>query len=392
MSAPTLQNILTDNWAKTYPTLGGVDHHTGRVVNALIMCRTPMLGAHRYRCSEPDCTYTRLAHNSCRNRHCPLCQARARAQWLTARLQQLLPTRYFHIVFTLPAQSRALVAANKRTIFALLFKAASETIMTLARDPRRLGGEAGLILMLHTWSQRLTFHPHLHGLIPGGVLAADKSRWIATPGKFFLPVAVVARMFRGKLLAYIKQAHARGDIDYPPERFTALLNTLYSIKWHVHLESPFKKPIRVVKYLAAYTNRVAISDKRLLESTDPTQVRFSYCDRIHGGVATRVERLSAREFIARFTQHILPRGFVKIRYYGLLSNRRQQETLQICRTLLAKIAPDDAAQLLDAIARELLNSVATDKSPRCPHCGCGRLRITERIPATILALGSEGND
>jgi hypothetical protein len=212
MSAATLQQIITTCWPAVFASTAFIPLQVRRVMNALMLCKTPWLGAHRFSCSDEQCGHSVVVNNSCRNRHCPACQARARAQWLTRRLQDLLPVHYFHVVFTLPRELRPLTKRNKRVVYNLLFKAASQTIMTLCADPKRLGGTAGLILMLHTWTQRLGFHPHLHGIIPGGVLANDKSRWVSAQKKFLLPVNVVCSMFRGKMLAFLKQAYKERDL------------------------------------------------------------------------------------------------------------------------------------------------------------------------------------
>jgi hypothetical protein len=360
------------------------------VINALMLCRTPLPGAHRYTCDSRECGHSILVNNSCRNRHCPRCQALARAEWLKARLCELLPTHYFHVVFTLPRELRPLTRGNRREVYRLMFKAASETIMTLAADPGRLGGKAGLILMLHTWTQRLGFHPHLHGIIPGGVLADGGTRWIAAPDKFFIHVSVVGKMFRGKLLAFIKKSHAAGDIDWPADELRSLLDELYRKRWHVHLEPSFKNPIRVVKYLAAYTNRVAIADKRILSVGDG-KVRYGYVKRTETGGTPMSEEIEATEFIGRFMQHILPPGLVKIRYYGLLSNRTRAKLLPVALELIEQDVPHQGRLLRRAVADELLGCLARGTTRPCPVCGAGALRITERL-APALPAGARGSN
>jgi hypothetical protein len=390
MSTVTLQTILQQFWTSAFPTLSFLPSATRKVVNALIMCRTEWLGAHRYTCDAPECAANTWVHNSCGNRHCPQCQALARARWVRQRLGDLLPVHYFHIVFTLPQELRPIVRANMRICYRLLFKAASETIVTLAADKKRLGGSAGLILMLHTWTGRLTFHPHLHGLVPGGVLSADRKRWIASPEKFFLPVGVVAAMFKGKYMAFLKDAYNKGLINVQPACFSKVVKQVYELKWHVYLESTLKSPIYVVKYLGAYANRVAIANTRIVAAKNGI-VRFSYYDR--KSKSTRMEKLDAVTFIQRFVQHILPQGLVKIRYYGILANRVRDNVLPICRDLLEKELPHLAKWLRITVAGELLKVVAAPKGRLCPVCNAGHLQITGWNDGLVKRVGANrGSD
>lgn len=245
--------------------------------------------------------------------------------------------------------------------------------MTLGADKKRLGGCVGLILMLHTWTGRLTFHPHLHGLVPGGVLTKDKKRWIASSKEFFLPVSVVTAMFKGKYMAFLKDAYNKGLINAESAYFSAVVKKVYKLSWHVYLESTLKSPIHVVKYLGAYANRVAIANTRIV-SIDHDKVRFSYFDR--KSKTTRMEELDAVTFIQRFVQHILPQGLVKIRYYGILANRIRDNVLPLCRNLLEKELPRLAEWLRIAVAGELLKAVAAPKGKLCPVCNVGHLQIT----------------
>jgi len=391
MSTPTVQEIVTTSWPAVFRTAGSISTHTRRVMNALMLCRSALLGSHRHTCSEETCGHSILAHNSCRNRHCPTCQALARAEWLTRRLEDLLPVHYFHLVLTLPRELRALTRRNKRAVYRMMFKAASETILTLCGDPKRLGGIPGLILMLHTWTQRLTFHPHLHGIIPGGVLTPDRSRWIAAGEKFFLPVDVVSAMFRGKMLAFLKEAHAAGELAWDADAFRVLITQLYSKRWHVYLERSFRNPIRVVKYLAAYTNRVAIADKRIL-SLDKGMVRYRYLQRGKHSKSPAVERIPATEFTTRFMLHILPPQFVKIRYYGLLSNRSRADMLTDCLVLLEKAVPLQTDLLRTTVAAEMLKAVSRLPGWPCPVCGIGQMSITDRLAPALPLSAAGGND
>ena len=387
MNTVTLQTILQQFWTCAFPFLSFLPAASRKAVNALIMCRTEWLGAHRYTCDNPGCNTSLWVHNSCGNRHCPQCQALTRAKWVSERLGDLLPVKYFHIVFTLPQELRPVVRVNTRICYQLLFKAASETIMTLGADKKRLGGHVGLILMLHTWTGRLTFHPHLHGLVPGGVLSADKKKWIASPEKFFLPVGVVAAMFRGKYMAFLKDAYGKGLIEVEKELWYRVIKKVYEKSWHVYLESTLKSPIHVVKYLGAYTNRVAIANTRIV-SCNHGRVRFSYYDRRHK--TSRMEELDAVEFIERFVQHILPQGLVKIRYYGILANRVRDKILPICRDLLEKEVPRLAEWLRIAVARELLSYVAVPERRICPACKVGHLQITGWSDGLVRRAGTVG--
>jgi hypothetical protein len=348
---------------------------TLKVINALIMCRTGFLGSHLFRCDNEDCGNELWLHNSCRNRHCPLCQARQRAAWLEKQLTKLLPVRYFHVVFTIPSQLRAVVSRNRRVGYSLLFEAASQTILTLAADPKRLNGRAGLIMMLHTWTQKLTFHPHVHGIIPGGVLSKDGDIWHAVEGKFLLPRDVVCALFKGKFLGLLKDAYTAGKISFDAAAFQNALQYAYGKKWNVHLESPFENPIRVVKYLAAYSNRVALSDNRIL-SVRNGMVRFKYLDRKHkGGARWQTESIDAQTFIRRFVDHILPRGLVKIRYYGILSNRIQQSRLPVCSALIKKQQPMRVVRFNVTVGDEMMKNVCADTAHTCSACRQGRLKI-----------------
>lgn len=371
----TVQSILTQYWSVVFPSLYMLPSFTLKVINALIMCRTDLLGSHLFRCDNPDCGNELWLHNSCRNRHCPLCQARQRAAWLEKQLMKLLPVRYFHVVFTIPSELRSIVSRNRKVGYSLLFKAASQTILLLAADPKRLNGRAGLIMMLHTWSQRLTFHPHVHGIIPGGVLSKDGTAWHDVGGKFLLPRDVVCALFKGKFLGLLKDAYAAGKIHFDRVAFQNAVKSAYRKKWNVHLESPFESPIRVVKYLAAYSNRVAISDNRIL-SVQNGIVRFNYLNRKHkGGTRWETESIDAATFIRRFTDHILPRGLVKIRYYGILSNRTIQSTLPECSALIQKQQHMRVVRFYHAIADEMLKNICTDTAHICRVCQVGVLTI-----------------
>jgi len=343
-----------------------------KVLRDIGLCRTAALGTHLERCDR--CSYETVAYDSCRNRHCPKCQSSARDRWLLKQASSLLPVPYVHAVFTVPEQLAPLGLRNQRLFYALLFRAASETLLEIAADPRRLGARIGILAVLHTWSQNLHFHPHLHCLIPAGGLAFDNSRWIATRRHgFFLPVRVLSRMFRGKLLSFLKQSYKRGELCFAgklpalstPRSFYSLLGSLRRTEWVVYSKPPFGGPEHVLKYLARYTHRVAISNGRLL-SLENSQVHFRWRDSRDNNRSSTM-RLDATEFIRRFLLHVLPAGFVKIRHFGLLANRNRRRALALCRSHL-RSATTDLATLLDEQQRYALNR-------SCPQCRSGTLHV-----------------
>ena len=311
-----------------------------RVLRDIMQCRTAALGGHLEQCDQ--CGHTQIAYNSCRNRHCPKCQASARADWLAERATELLETEYFHVVFTLPAPLSQLALQNQRIIYGLLFKTASETLLEIAADPRHLGAEIGFLAVLHTWGQTLQHHPHLHCVVPGGGLSPDHSRWIACREGFLLPVKVLSRLFRRKFLGELRQAFAErklvcaGQLSQlaQPQQYQKLLEELSQREWVVYAKPPFGGPAQVLKYLARYTHRVAISNHRLLRFSEG-RVTFSYKDYAAGNVR-KAMTLETQEFTRRFLLHVLPKGFVRIRHYGYLANRCRQEKLELCRQRIAQ--------------------------------------------------------
>jgi putative transposase/transposase-like zinc-binding protein len=307
----------------------------GRALHAIAACRTAALGGHLDLC--PACGYRRPSYNSCRNRHCPSCQGKASAAWVEARMQRVLPTPYFHLVFTLPEQLRLLVHRNRRRLFDLLFQAASQTLLTLAADPKHLGAAIGLTAVLHTWARDLSFHPHLHCVVTGGGLATDAERWIASRhSRFLFPVRVMSALLRGKFLAGLVRLYQRGELDLggaleslrDPEVFQLLKDSLYRMRWVVYAKQPFGGPKQVFSYLGLYTHRVGISNRRIL-AVDSETVRFR----------TRGEKtvtLAHGEFLRRLVLHVLPKGFVKIRHYGLLAPRHADTKLETARLVLGE--------------------------------------------------------
>jgi len=336
-------------------------------------CRTSALGGHEYACSS--CGHTVMLWNSCRDRHCPTCQKRESAEWLKARLRRLLPTHYFHPVFTVPHELNPLVYCNRKTCFDILFRAASETLNQIARDGKHLGAQVGFTAVLHTWSRTLGFHVHLHCVATGGGLSPDGSKWIASRETFFLPVRVLSEVFRGKFLDYLSRAYREGDLAFKGSsapladrcEFRRLKDRLYRRKWHVYVKPPIAGREAAFKYLARYTHRVAISDSRIVrvEGDGRTgRVTFTYRDP-RDGDRTKLMTLDAHEFIRRFLLHVLPRRYVRIRHYGLLAPSNVKTKLEHARELLkaggqAPEDPSDASGDEEAPRPEL---------PVCPVCG-----------------------
>lgn len=346
-----------------------------RTLHDVADCRTAARGGHVQRCG--GCGHEAIAYNSCRNRHCPKCQGSRTAAWLQREASWLLPVDYYHVVFTLPPAVAQLVWQNRRVGYTLLFQAVHDTLREVAADPKHLGAQLGLLVVLHTWGQDLHYHPHLHVVATGGGLACDAAgrrqeppRWVACRPGFFLPVRVLSRVYRGKYLAGLRQAYAAGKLTFhgeltpleEPTAWAAWLAEQYGPEWVVYAKEPFGGPERVLKYLARYTHRVALSNRRLLRLEDD-HVVFTAKDYAVGG-QRRVVRLSAVEFLRRWVQHVLPGGFVKIRHYGLLANRGRTERLALCRALLAVGA-------LVRIVVGVLGSEAPPGSgrPCCPACG-----------------------
>jgi predicted Zn-ribbon and HTH transcriptional regulator len=344
-----------------------------KVLKAIVRCRTAALGGHRDRCQR--CGYQAISYNSCRNRHCPKCQTNAREKWLRRRQQELLPVGYYHLVFSIPHTLVPMVWQNKKVLFTLLFEAAAATLLEVAADPKHLGAEIGFLSILHTWGQTLQPHPHLHCVVPGGGLSPDHQRWIASRPHFFLPVKVLSRVFRGKFVDGLRRAARAGRLTFhgeclplaSPHAFAAFLRTLFREDWVVYAKPPFGGPEHVLQYLARYTHRVAISNHRILSVTD-SHVTFRWKDYAHDS-RQRTMTLTGEEFLRRFVQHVLPKGFPRIRYFGWLANRRRSQLLPRCRLLLAQTS--------------LTTAMAPPGEPAawlCPSCQ-GPMRVVERLAA-----------
>jgi Putative transposase/Transposase zinc-binding domain len=366
-----------------------------RALRDLSVCRTAALGGHVERCA--DCGHERIAYNSCRNRHCPKCQALARARWLEREAELLLPIEYHHVVFTLPAEIAELALANPKACYDALFQAASATLRDVAANPKRLGAQLGILLVLHTWGQNLHHHPHVHGVVTGGGLSCDERgdvdvtpTWRSCRRGFFLPVRVLSRVFRGKYLERLRRLHAEGKLRFPtrlaslaqPPALADWLRPLYRKDWVVYAKRPFGGPAQVLKYLARYTHRVAISNQRLLK-LDDGRVTFRYKDYADDQRA-KTMTLTAEEFLRRFVQHVLPKGLVKIRHYGLLANRQRADKLNLSRRLLlpATIATTNAG--VDASAANGATAIDPAPAPYCPKCGGCRF-VSIELPKEVSA-------
>jgi hypothetical protein len=351
-----------------------------RVLRAITQCRTAALGGHRDHCEQ--CAQAALSYNSCRDRHCPKCLTAARNAWVSAREEELLPVGYVHLVFTMPEPLARLALVNKRVVYDLLFQAAAETLLQVARNPKRLGGAIGGLMVLHTWGQRLQHHPHVHCVVPMGGLAPDGTRWIHARPCFFLPIPVLRKLFRGKLLAGLAAAFREGRLDFPGSlallkseaAFRTFLRSLYRQTWVVYAKPPFGSPAHVLQYLARYTHRVAISNHRLVDVTDDT-VSFRWKDYRHGS-EVRTLSLPSAEFLRRFLLHVLPKRFVRIRYFGFLASRCRTPQLAQCRQALA-VAP--------ASPFEATPPARPRATWPCPRCG-GAMRLIERLTARQLRL------
>jgi hypothetical protein len=347
-----------------------------KVLLAIARCRTAALGGHLDECTR--CGHRAISYNSCRNRHCPKCQAGARDRWLAAR-------RYVHVVFTLPHELVALALQNKKVIYDLLFRTSAETLLEIARDPKHLGAEIGFFSVLHTWNQKLQLHPHVHCVVPAGGPSFDHSHWISSHNTFFLPVKVLGRVFRGKFVAALKRAFQDGQLDFhgdlqplaQPKTFSSWLRTLFRKDWVVYSKRPFGGPQLVLQYLGRYTHRVAVSNHRLVSFAD-SKVTFRWRDSAHHN-EQKLLTLSLDEFLRRFLLHVLPKGFVRIRHFGFLAHRRRATTLPLCFQLLGSAPQPQARQEASiATARDLWF---------CPKCG-GPMAAIERFTSAQIQLRS----
>lgn len=353
--------------------------HHYRVLRALVNCRTAAMGGFKYQCDT--CQHVTIQYASCRNRHCPRCQTLAGARWVERQCDDLLDIDYWHAVFTLPHELNRLAQWHPKLVYKLLFQAASQTLLEFGRNPRWLGGNIGITMVLHTWGQNLSRHIHVHCIVTGGAQSLDGERWIAGNQKFLFPTRALSRVFRGKYLEALEQAHNAGELSCSDERgldlddanaFDMLLTQLRSKDWVVYTKPPFAGAKKVVNYLGRYTHRVAISNHRLVEF-DGKRVRFRWRDYAHGN-EKKIMRLSADEFIRRFLLHVLPRGFMRIRHYGLQANRDRQKRLTQCRRLIGQAEP--ITREAESVEEMMLRLTGIDISA-CPKCHTGKLRQTQ---------------
>jgi hypothetical protein len=356
-----------------------------KVLRAIARCRTAALGGHFDECTA--CGHrTTISYNSCRDRHCPKCQTAARDRWIARRRRELLPTPYVHVVFTLPRHLAPVVLQNKKLVYDLLFRSSAETLLEVARNPHRLGAEIGFFSVLHSWSQKLETHPHVHCVVPAGGLSPDHTRWVRSRENYFLPKEVLRAVFRGKFVDALKQAFRDGQLRFEgdltllarPKIFAAWLRPLFRQDWVVYLKPPFGGPTYVLHYLGRYTHRVAISNHRLVSLTDD-QVTFRWRDSAHHN-EQKLLSLSLDEFLRRFLLHVLPKGFVRIRNFGFLANRKRATLLPLCFQLLGREQQPQAEP----------HACSTQDCPvlwRCPKCG-GPMKVIERLTAAEIQLRS----
>jgi hypothetical protein len=377
---------FSEAYRRLYGRLSG---DQARVVAALVSCRTAALGGHVEACDA--CRAQRIAYNSCRDRHCPKCQPGKTAEWLERERAYLLPVPYSHVVFTLPHVLAPLALQNPRVMYGLLFQAVAQTLLEIARNPKHLGAQIGFVAILHTWGQNLLHHPHLHCLVPAGGIALDGSRWISCKKDFFLSVRVLGKRFRGRYLALLERSYREGKLVFhgklaplaQPRAFAGLLRQARERNWVVYAKPPFGGPEAALKYLARYTHRIAIANARLL-SVDEEAVCFTWKD-YRNGNRVRSMRLPGSEFMRRFLLHALPKGFVRIRRYGILANGHREERLARCRELLGEIGPAPARGGEPEAGADLEEEIASSATAgcgkhRCPVCGQGWMQVVEVIP------------
>lgn len=381
---------ILDKYGDAYITKNRIRGEQKGLVHLLPACRTAGLGSHFERCD--NCSYTGKSYNSCRNRHCPTCQQKDKLEWLGKRMEELLPVGYYHLVFTIPHELNPLCLGNKKVMYGILFKAASQTILELAKDAKHLGADAGLITVLHTWGQNMVEHPHLHCIMPSGGLSFDRGHWVhpVKKDKFFIHAKVLSAKFRGKFLALLKEAYLKGGLEFKGKlvsicgkaQFNNFTYTLSQKDWVVNIQAPFGKPEKILEYLSRYVFRIAITDRRIIEVKDG-KVRFSWKDYRTG--LFKEMKLDIDEFIRRFLLHVLPKGFFKVRYYGIFSSRYRKQNLETANAILTQEAVDrkeedmeDGLQTWDrqdTVFRGILEAISNCQKPNCPACKKGRLHF-----------------
>lgn len=355
-----------------------------RAMTAIELCRTAALGGHVERCD--NCGHQRVWYNSCRSRHCPSCQSLARAEWLADRQAELLDTQYFHVVFTVPQEIAGIACQNKAAVYDILFRAAAETLRTIAADPAHLGAEIGFFGVLHTWGSNMLFHPHIHFVVPGGGISRDGTRWISCRPGFFLPVRVLSRLFRRLFLQYLVNAYRAGRLTLfsslqhlsDSASFLRYLAPLRTTEWIVYAKPPFAGPQQVLDYVGRYTHRIAISNNRLL-SIDDGKVCFRWKD-YRNDNRVRTMTLTAEEFIRRFLLHVLPEGFQRIRYYGFLCNRYREHKLARCRVLLGMATQPSSLGEPSNDYRDRYEALTGASLKECPACHHGHMIVVDVVP------------
>lgn len=400
MLKTTVCDILSD-YGQQYLHEHKIKGQQKGIVNLLSSCRSSALGSHFRHCDQ--CTHTDKAYNSCRNRHCPNCQNKDREKWLEKRMNDLLPVGYYHLVFTLPHQLNALCLQNKGVMYGILFKAASQTVLELCRDVKHLGADTGLITILHTWGQNMMEHPHLHCIMPAGGLSFDKTHWIDMPkaNDFFIHYKTISRKFRGKFLDLLGKAYLGNDLSFSDKtnllkakkNFNAFMSQLYAKEWVVNIQKPFAKPEKVLEYLSRYVFRIAISDQRI-EKVENGMVYFIMKDYKNKG-AFRKMKLQVNEFIRRFLLHLLPKGFFKIRYYGILANVHGKVNIEKVKTLLSEQALDKQQEALedgnqvwekqDTVWTAIMQDIKSHAQFNCPVCKKGHMRFAGVVPPSLAA-------
>ena len=388
MTSATIADIFRAGYGDYVQQYGPQPLDVLRAVDAITSCRTEVMGGHRYRCDR--CGSEMTLHNSCRNRNCPQCQGNARMVWVHDRLEELLPVGYFHAVFTLPRELGEFALRNKKPFYRIIFRAVKETLLTLAGDGKRLGAGVGFIAVLHTWGQTIIDHPHIHVIIPGGGLTSH-GKWKACRKKFLFPVAVVRKMFKGKLMDYFLQAVKNGDIQMHGvlqrfenhSLFGKLRDELYRKEWVVYIKEPFASPQAVVKYLGQYTHRIAISNHRII-SFENGEVTFSWKD-YADNYKRKTMTLGCVEFIRRFLLHVVPKGFVRIRHYGFLANRNRKTKLAQCRIYFRKSPPVKKNGKRTSWI-EAFKSLHGYDPRRCRECGCGIMEMVMVLQPIRVAM------
>jgi hypothetical protein len=365
-------NIFYPEYKKLHNTCSSQDKAAVDIMN----CRTAAMGGHISKCS--NCGYTHISYNSCRNRHCPLCQSIPKEKWIDARKEELLNAPYFHIVFTVPDEIKMLIFQNQKLLYSLMYKAVSDTLAELSASKKYLGAQIGFISVLHTWGQGLVFHPHIHNIVLAGGLTEDR-KWRCSSKKFFIPVKVLSKKFRGKFLYHLKKYYNENKLEFygelkefeNPEAFQSLLNNCYKKSWYIYSKRPFSSPSAVIEYLGRYTHRVAISNNRIA-GIDKKSVTIKYKDYRESG-KEKLMTISGVEFIRRFLMHILPKGFVKLRHYGILGNRNKKTKLELCRKLTKSIKLTSRFKNLSTL--EIFKIITGKDITKCPECNEGNMKL-----------------